>query len=159
MQGPRSFAPSPLAAPRGVSGQEALAFTADGSAESMALRSGLDRLLLAPSWRNADWGVLVVSLDRGDTLYAIQPDVPLAPASNAKLLTTAAALEALGPDYRFLTYLMTDGTVSDGVLEGDLILYGTGDPGLSSRFYPRRDEVFQRLIHQLEELRYPRGPR
>jgi D-alanyl-D-alanine carboxypeptidase/D-alanyl-D-alanine-endopeptidase (penicillin-binding protein 4) len=93
-----------------------------------------------------------MSLDRGDTLYAINPDAPMAPASNLKLLTTAAALETLGPDYRFLTYLMTDGVVTDGVLDGDLILYGTGDPGISNRFHGRRDEVFHSLIDELEGL-------
>jgi serine-type D-Ala-D-Ala carboxypeptidase/endopeptidase (penicillin-binding protein 4) len=114
------------------------------------LRTSLDRLVLTPSWQNADWGVLVTSLDHGDTLYAVNPETPLSPASNIKLLTTAAALAALGPDYRFLTYAMTDGRVSDGVVEGNLILYGTGDPGLSSRFHARRDEVFHQLIDQLE---------
>ncbi len=106
----------------------------------------------ARGFSKATWGVLVVSLDTGDTLFAIDPDRPLAPASNLKLLTTTAALRILGPDYRFRTYLLTDGTVENGVLDGDLILYGTGDPGISDRFYRSRDEVFQRLIDQLEEL-------
>ncbi len=121
-------------------------------AETIELRSGLDRLLLAPSWRDAEWGVLVVSLDHGDTLYAVDPYKPLAPASNVKLITTAAALQTLGPDYRFGTYLMTNGEVEDGVLHGDLILYGTGDPGISSRFHFRRDEAFHRLVDQLDSL-------
>ena len=120
------------------------------SGEADALRAGLDGLIGTPSWGNADWGVLVVSLDHGDTLYSVNPEVALAPASNAKLLTTAAALQALGPDYRFLTYVMTAGKVEAGVLHGDLILYGTGDPGLSSRFHSRRDEVFHQLIDQLD---------
>lgn len=119
------------------------------SDEGEALRAGLDRLVGTPAWRNAEWGVLVVSLDHGDTLYSVNPHAPLAPASNVKLLTTAAALRALGPDFRFLTYLVTDGEIQDGILEGDLILYGTGDPGLSSRFHARRDEAFHRLIDQL----------
>jgi D-alanyl-D-alanine carboxypeptidase/D-alanyl-D-alanine-endopeptidase (penicillin-binding protein 4) len=94
---------------------------------------------------------MVVSLDRGDTLFAASPDAALAPASNVKLLTTAAALHVLGPEYRFRTYLLTDGTVSNGVIDGDLVLYGTGDPGISDRFYSGRDEVFHLLIDQLEE--------
>lgn len=102
--------------------------------------------------RNAVWGALIVSLDSGDTLYSVAPGEALAPASNLKLLTTAAALQILGPDYRFRTYVLTDGTVSDGVLDGDLVLYGTGDPGISERFYRRKDDVFQHLIDQLDEL-------
>jgi D-alanyl-D-alanine carboxypeptidase/D-alanyl-D-alanine-endopeptidase (penicillin-binding protein 4) len=73
----------------------------------------------------------------------------LAPASNLKLLTSAAALEELGPGYRFRTYLLTDGSVRNGVLEGDLVLYGTGDPGISDRFYPEKNTVFQSLVDQL----------
>jgi D-alanyl-D-alanine carboxypeptidase/D-alanyl-D-alanine-endopeptidase (penicillin-binding protein 4) len=99
----------------------------------------------------AAWGAIVVSLDTGDTLFALSPDSALAPASNLKLLTTAAALRVLGPDYRFRTYLLTDGTVSDGVVDGDLVLYGTGDPGMSDRFYRRKDDAFHRLVDQLAE--------
>jgi D-alanyl-D-alanine carboxypeptidase/D-alanyl-D-alanine-endopeptidase (penicillin-binding protein 4) len=80
----------------------------------------------------------------------VDPDEPLTPASNVKLLTTAAALHVLGPEYRFRTWLLSDGQVEDGVLQGDLVLYGTGDPGISDRFYGRKDEVFHRLIDQLE---------
>jgi len=116
-----------------------------------ALRTHLDRLIRGPSWRDSRWGLLVMSLDHQDTLYAVDPERPLAPASNAKLLTTAAALHALGPDYRFLTYLLADAEVRDGVLDGDLTLYGTGDAGLSSRFYRDRDEVFEHLVDQLDE--------
>jgi D-alanyl-D-alanine carboxypeptidase/D-alanyl-D-alanine-endopeptidase (penicillin-binding protein 4) len=101
-------------------------------------------------WGNAQWGVLVMSLDTNDTLFAVDPDEPLTPASNVKLLTTAAALHVLGPEYRFRTWLLSNGQVEDGVLQGDLVLYGTGDPGISDRFYGRKDEVFHRLIDQLE---------
>lgn len=104
------------------------------------------------TWRGATWGVMVLSLDTGDTLFALEPDEPLAPASNLKLLTTAAALRILGPDYRFRTYLLTKGEIVDGVLEGDLVLYGTGDPGISGRFYRDRNEVFRLLADQLAAL-------
>lgn len=114
------------------------------------MRERLQDVFGGYSWGSAQWGVLVISLDAGDTLFAIEPEAPLAPASNVKLLTTAAALHVLGPEYRFRTYVLADGPVEDGVLRGDLVLYGTGDPGISDRFYGRKDEVFQRLIDQLE---------
>lgn len=97
------------------------------------LRADLERIVEAPGWRQAQYGVLVVSLDRGDTLFAHNPDLPLAPASNMKLYSTAAALYYLGPNFRYSTYALADGPIRDGVLMGDLVLYGTGDPSISSR--------------------------
>ena len=85
--------------------------------------------------RSGRWGVIVVSLTRGDTLYAINPDLPLRPASTMKLFTSALAFERLGPDYEFATDVLRDGPMdSAGRVEGDLILRGDGDPSLSNRF-------------------------
>lgn len=114
------------------------------------LRASLTEAFGTFGWGEAKWGALVVSLDTNDTILAMEPTAPMAPASNIKLLTTAAALHVLGPEYRFRTWLLADGPVEDGVLHGDLVLYGTGDPGISARFYGSRDEVFHRLVDQLE---------
>ncbi len=115
------------------------------------LDQDLQRYLRAGRWwHSARWSVLIVSLDTGDTLFAHSPDSLVAPASNMKLLTTTAALERLGPDFRYRTYLLTDGTVKDSVLHGDLVLFGTGDPGISDRFYSSKTEVFEQLVDQLE---------
>ncbi len=114
------------------------------------LQDDLGRIIQTYRWRDAQWGVLVVSLDQRDTLFTLGPDAPMAPASNVKLITSAAALLALGPDFRFQTFVLTDGRVQEGVLRGDLVLYGTGDPGLSDRFYRQKDEVFHLLADQLE---------
>ncbi len=100
-------------------------------------------------WRGAKWSVLVVSLDRGDTLFSVSADSALAPASNMKLLTSAAALREMGPDFRYRTWLLSDGRERDGVLHGDLVLYGSGDPGISDRFYPDKGAVFRELADQL----------
>ncbi len=116
------------------------------------LDQDLQHYLTISRWPKARWSVLVVSLDSGDTLFAHSPDSLVAPASNLKLLTTAAALERLGPDFRFRTYLLTDGTVQDSVLHGDLVLYGTGDPGISDRFYSSKTEVFEQLVDRLQAL-------
>ena len=94
------------------------------------LRDDVEAILPRDRWPTARWGLLAVSLDRGDTLVAADADEMLAPASNVKLLTSAAALDALDPGFHYTTYLLADGEVVDGVLHGDLILYGTGDPTL-----------------------------
>ena len=95
---------------------------------------------------------MAVSLDRGDTLFAASPGTPLAPASNMKLLTTASALHYLGADFRYLTFLMGTGPVRAGRLEGDLVLYGTGDPGISDRFQATATTVFEAFADSLRAL-------
>ncbi len=109
------------------------ALAAPGGARAQVRAEGPLADAIAPlfqgrTWRHATWGALVVSLTRGDTLLSYRADRRFVPASNAKLFTTAAALHYLGPDFRFVTVLFADGTVRDGTLYGDLVLYGTGDP-------------------------------
>ena len=67
----------------------------------------------------------------GELLYDYNGDTPIKPASNMKLLTTAAALEVLGEEYRFTTSLYTSGKLNKDVLKGDVYLKGEGDPTLS----------------------------
>ncbi len=85
--------------------------------------------------RSGQWGVVIVSLSRGDTLYSHNPDLSLAPASTMKLFTTALALERLGADHHFSTDVLRDGPLdSAGTVNGNLIMRGDGDPSLSNRF-------------------------
>lgn len=85
--------------------------------------------------RSGRWGVIIVSLTRGDTLYAVNADQPLRPASTMKLFTSALAFQRLGPDYEFATDVLRDAPLdSAGRIEGNLILRGDGDPSLSNRF-------------------------
>jgi len=79
-------------------------------------------------------GVHVVDLAAGGEIYGFEPDQPRILASNTKLLTTAAALAELGPDFRFETRLLMRGEVADGELRGDVAIVGAGDPNLSGRF-------------------------
>lgn len=84
-----------------------------------------------------EWGLLIVDASRGEILYEKNADKYFVPASNMKLLTTALALDKLGPDYRFRTTIETNGTLgADGKLGGNLILVGRGDPNLSNRKFP-----------------------
>lgn len=122
------------------------------SAEVARLRSELEEVIRSAGWREATHGVVVVSLDRGDTLFSLNPDLPLSPASNMKLYSTAAALYYLGPDFRFSTYLLGDGPVRDGVLEGDLILYGTGDPAISGRLLESSRSAFRAMADSLAAM-------
>src|SRR5438477_1655773 len=87
--------------------------------------------------RSGTWGVMVVSLTKGDTLYAYNPSEEMLPASTMKLLTSSIAFERFGPTYQFSTDALRDGAVGpDGTLSGNLYLRGDGDPALSGKFLP-----------------------
>jgi D-alanyl-D-alanine carboxypeptidase/D-alanyl-D-alanine-endopeptidase (penicillin-binding protein 4) len=102
------------------------------------LRGTLERrlttLLDQPPFNRATWNVFVQD-DRGRVLFARNPDRFSVPASNTKLVVAAAATVLLPADYRVRTSLYANGTVEGGVLQGDLILYGRGDPTWSERCY------------------------
>lgn len=91
-----------------------------------ALNATLDK-----TKNSGTWGVIVVSLTNGDTLFDRNPDRQLLPASTMKLFTSALALDRFGPNGRFETQVLRTGTIrADGTLDGDLILRGAGDPTL-----------------------------
>lgn len=100
----------------------------------IALAADLQTLLGARTTRG-EWGVLVTSLSRGDTLFTQNGDAPMLPASTFKLFTTALAFDRLGPSHQIATDILRDGTVgSDGTLHGTLYLRGGGDPSMSARY-------------------------
>ncbi|MDQ2972240.1 MAG: D-alanyl-D-alanine carboxypeptidase/D-alanyl-D-alanine-endopeptidase [Pseudomonadota bacterium] len=100
-------------------------------ATTTPLTNRIDAFIAQPRFAHADWGIDVVSLDNGKTLYAHAADKLFVPASNAKLYIVALALDTLGAYARITTSLYaTTASGADGTLAGDLILYGRGDPSL-----------------------------
>ncbi len=81
----------------------------------------------------ANVGVYVRNLSTGKVLAEHRPYNAIPTASTMKLVTSASAMELLGPDFRFSTFLETDGYIQDGVLYGNLYIRGTGDPTLGSQ--------------------------
>lgn len=108
---------------------------ARGAATTQAgLATRLARRLKKAGLRSADHGVVVMT--RGAqprVVFAHNATRPLRPASAAKVLTSAAALDLLGPSHVFRTRLTARGAIADGTLEGDLVLHGSADPNLSGR--------------------------
>lgn len=100
-----------------------------------ALAADLGAQLRAQT-RSGAWGVMVVSITRGDTLFSHNADVLLKPASIMKMMTTGLALERFGAEHTFSTTVHRDAAAGNGgVLEGNLYLRGGGDPTLSLRFW------------------------
>ena len=110
--------------------QEAATAPAAGSAIAR-LGEAIDAHIDDEAFADASWGIKVVSLDTGKTIYARDPDKLFVPASTAKLYTAALALDTFGPDHRIATTLFaTEKVRRSGEIWGDLILVGYGDPTL-----------------------------
>jgi D-alanyl-D-alanine carboxypeptidase/D-alanyl-D-alanine-endopeptidase (penicillin-binding protein 4) len=97
------------------------------------LRPTLDEVIArAGLGARAVAGVEVRDMDTGAAIASAAADAPLPPASVTKALTSLYALEMLGGDHRFTTRILANGPVRDGVVQGDMILAGGGDPTLNT---------------------------
>ena len=127
---------------------------------SAQIAAEIDALFDAPPFDGMHAGALVVDVETGETIYGRNASKRFVPASNQKLLTTIAALQRLGPDFRFRTHIAADGPVSPGgILVGDLVVLGSGDPTLSARYYDSSESPLVELAVQLQDqgLRRVRG--
>ncbi len=95
----------------------------------------MDDIFNDPNFSNAEWGVLIQSLETGEYFYKRNEDKLFRPASNLKLFTSAAGLILLGSEYRFSTSLFMNGSLDGSILRGNLIVQGGGDPTISGRFH------------------------
>jgi serine-type D-Ala-D-Ala carboxypeptidase/endopeptidase (penicillin-binding protein 4) len=99
--------------------------------------------------RSGQWGAIVISLTKGDTLFAQNADGPMLPASTMKMYTSAIALDRFGANHVFKTPVFRSTTVgADGTLNGSLYLVGVGDPSLSARFW-KGDTPMDALARQI----------
>ncbi|WP_052411637.1 D-alanyl-D-alanine carboxypeptidase/D-alanyl-D-alanine-endopeptidase [Streptomyces sp. NRRL S-118] len=99
------------------------------------LKGAVDTILSDPRLDGGAASVVVADARTGETLYRRDGDDRLMPASNTKLVTSAAAMELLGPGYRFRTEVLSTARPKGGVLHGDLYLRGTGDPTTLAKDY------------------------
>ncbi|HPQ41342.1 MAG TPA: D-alanyl-D-alanine carboxypeptidase/D-alanyl-D-alanine-endopeptidase [bacterium] len=99
------------------------------SAEAV-LDKEIRTILNARVCREGNVGVVVENLEDGRVVFEYNPDLPLKPASNQKILTTIGALGLLSPQYQFKTRVFRASDETNGVLGGDLYIKGGGDPFL-----------------------------
>jgi serine-type D-Ala-D-Ala carboxypeptidase/endopeptidase (penicillin-binding protein 4) len=98
------------------------------AARTAAVPPGINQVITTQRLAPSSVSFVIVDPDTGRVLMSQNPDVPRSPASTVKTLTTFAALDMLGPTYTWHTRAYTRGVLTDGVLDGDLILQGGGDP-------------------------------
>jgi len=122
------LAAAPMASAPGASAQEVAPKT---------FAETVKQVMARPVYRHGRFGLEVWSLDQGKAVFALDGDKLFTPGSTTKLFTEGAALALLGADHRFHTPLYRTGKIdAKGVLHGDLVLVGSGDPNLSNRIQP-----------------------
>jgi D-alanyl-D-alanine carboxypeptidase/D-alanyl-D-alanine-endopeptidase (penicillin-binding protein 4) len=116
------------------------------------LQSRIRTRLSAPELRRGQVGIKIVSLNSGKVLYEENAEKYFMPASNMKNFTVATAIEKLGPDFRFVTSVYAASTPgSDGVVKGNLRIFGRGDVSISTAFsegnyYKGLDDLADKIV-------------
>jgi len=129
---PQSDAAKRRRKPRGKAAPAAPMDSASGN----TLEERLNSLVNGNVSRISDTSIQIVEVDSGAVVAERNPHVPLAPASNMKLFTTAAAIDLLHPDFEVTTTVYARGPVdAAGTLEGDVKIVGHGDPTIGGRFH------------------------
>ncbi|HEY7471602.1 MAG TPA: D-alanyl-D-alanine carboxypeptidase/D-alanyl-D-alanine-endopeptidase [Gemmatimonadota bacterium] len=147
-RGRETGSPPVRASPPAIDAHASVA--APGPADSdEALPPWLAAIAVGPLAR-AQWGIAVQDLADGRWVVRHEADRYFVPASNLKLVVSAVALERLGPDYVWRTSVYGTAPVGPGgVLDGDLVLYGRGDPNLSGRHASSVTAIFETLADSL----------
>jgi D-alanyl-D-alanine carboxypeptidase/D-alanyl-D-alanine-endopeptidase (penicillin-binding protein 4) len=129
-----ALAQQPSINPGAITPGASIAPAAPGKPSTLAeLQSRIAALLDQPKFASARWGARIITAE-GGVIFERDVDKSFMPASNMKLYTSAAALDTFGPDFKIKTSVYATRPAKSGVLKGDLILYGRGDPNLSPRF-------------------------
>ncbi|MCD6386591.1 D-alanyl-D-alanine carboxypeptidase/D-alanyl-D-alanine-endopeptidase [Candidatus Sumerlaeota bacterium] len=121
------------------------------------LSTQLNAIINRADLRGGIIGVYIVDAETGREIFAYNSRKPLIPASCNKLLTTAAALYYLGAEYCYKTRIAYTGSIKGKVLNGDIIVIGSGDPTISGRFHPegKQDDVvwvFRRWAKEIRKI-------
>lgn len=112
--------------------------------------SAIGVLVHSPSIDSTAFAMLVVNLSNGRTIAQYHPDRPLIPASIMKSLTIATLIREKGPDWRYDTKVYLEGHVKDGVLDGNLVVMGSGDPTINSVSEPKTPDFVREIVDALK---------
>jgi D-alanyl-D-alanine carboxypeptidase/D-alanyl-D-alanine-endopeptidase (penicillin-binding protein 4) len=118
---------------RSLAAGVAVATLAASALSAQGLAAKIAEINARPEFVHGALGVAAYDLDAKKLVFALNAEQLFTPGSTTKLLTTGTALALLGADYRFRTPVYRTGPIHGGMLDGDLVLVGTGDPNLSGR--------------------------
>jgi serine-type D-Ala-D-Ala carboxypeptidase/endopeptidase (penicillin-binding protein 4) len=107
----------------------------------------MKKIMDQQKYQHSIWGLYVKDFQTGNILFDLNSDKFFSPASTTKLFSIAALLHTFGDDYRFQTPVYANGTLKNGVLDGDLILVAQGDLTLGGRALNPEEIAFTKLDH------------
>ena len=108
-----------------------------GQDEGARIGKAFDAFSATPALRHAIASLYVADAQSGETVYAKHAETGLAPASAQKVVTAAAFLDMVGKSFQYKTIFGYSGPVVDGVLDGPVVVRGSGDPSLGSPRFPQ----------------------
>ena len=116
------------------------------------LQQTIDEISQQDIFAHGSFSVAVLDVENNNTLAENTPDKTMIPASTLKLITTATALQRLGENHRFETKLAYAGPVKSGVLSGDLVIIGGGDPCLGSERFAEYNGMIDQWVSAIKSL-------
>ncbi len=118
------------------------------NAQPATLEQRIQAIMGRPEFAHSTFGIQFCSLDTGKVLYQLNADKLMVPGSTTKLLTEGTLLELMGGDYRFHTRVYRTGPIKkNGILDGDIVLVGSGDPNLSGRIQSDDTLAYENMDH------------
>lgn len=127
----------------------ALTASAAAAVTPQGAQQAVDRFTADSTLRHASAGVAIVDLSNGNIIAGHHQDLATITASTMKTVTSAAALQVLGPDYRFTTPVYLDGEVMGSRLKGNVVVVGSGDPTLGSRYFKEDLDITREVVAAL----------
>lgn len=124
-----------------------LALTCHG----LTMQEAVDLFVGNKSLMHAAAGVAVMRIDSSQVVASHLLDQAIVTASTMKTVTSTAALETLGGDFQFRTRVLMQGTVQADTLHGNIVIVGSGDPTLGSRYFPRNPNIVTQVVDALKE--------
>ena len=117
------------------------------------LTKAVSRLVADEQMKHAILGISVLQSDKSEVIFEMNAQIGLVPASCQKIITSATAMELLGPQFRYQTILGYKGSIKGGILKGDIQLIGGGDPTLGSwRYETTKDEkLLQQWVESIKQ--------
>lgn len=111
----------------------------------------IDDFKANPAVNASSTSVMIIDLRTGKTVAALNESSPLLPASIMKSLTIASLMQLTEPEDRYITEVYLEGPVRNGVLQGNLLIVGSGDPTVNSRYEPKSAEFVNEIVQALKK--------